>query len=110
MLLRSLVNKTARDWDLKLAQAEFGYNRSMHRTTKHSPFEIVYGMNPCLPIDYVNCTTNDAFLNVDAAERVKAFKKMHDPIREQIEKSNARYKEQANKHKKPVNFKERDLV
>ena len=39
-LLRGLVSKTQKDWDIKLAHAEFAYNRSHSRTTKQSPFEI----------------------------------------------------------------------
>ncbi|XP_039688557.1 uncharacterized protein [Medicago truncatula] len=50
-LLRGLVNKTQKDWDLKLAHAEFAYNRSHTYATNHSPFEVVYGVNPYLPLD-----------------------------------------------------------
>ena len=37
-LLRGLVSSTQKDWDLKLAHAEFAYNRSPTYATKHSPF------------------------------------------------------------------------
>ena len=40
-LLRSLVGKNIRQWDLLLVQVEFAYNRSISQTTGHSPFEIV---------------------------------------------------------------------
>ena len=42
-LLRSLVTKNLREWDLLLAQAEFTYNRSSSQTTGRSPFEV----DPC---------------------------------------------------------------
>ena len=45
-LLRGLVSKSLKDWDLKLSHAEFAYNRSPSYATKHSPFECVYGVNP----------------------------------------------------------------
>nr|XP_043619798.1 uncharacterized protein LOC122591603 [Erigeron canadensis] len=41
MLLRTLVKKTLKDWDLKLAHAEFAFNRAPNYYTKKSPFEFV---------------------------------------------------------------------
>ncbi|XP_074299011.1 uncharacterized protein LOC141630013 [Silene latifolia] len=52
-LLRGLVSKSTKDWDIKLAHAEFAYNRTPSVTTGRAPFEIVYGVNPFLPIDLV---------------------------------------------------------
>ena len=37
-LLRTLVNKSQRDWDVKLAHAEFAYNRTPSYATDHTPF------------------------------------------------------------------------
>ena len=51
-LLRSLVSKGGRNWDMKLAHAEFANNRTPSRTTKYSPFEVVYGVNPYMPVDF----------------------------------------------------------
>src|SRR5688572_15117980 len=48
-LLRSLISQNLKDWDMKLCHAEFAYNRSPSCSTKHSPFECVYGVNPLLP-------------------------------------------------------------
>jgi hypothetical protein len=33
---------------------EFAYNHSVHEATKFSPFEVVYGFNPCVLIDLVH--------------------------------------------------------
>ncbi|XP_057543337.1 uncharacterized protein LOC130821563 [Amaranthus tricolor] len=52
-LLRTLVNKSTKDWDVKLGHAEFAYNRTPSATTKYSPFEVVYGVNPYVPIDLI---------------------------------------------------------
>ena len=52
-LLRSMVSKSLKDWDLKLPHAEFAYNRSPTYATKHSPFECVYGINPLTPLDLI---------------------------------------------------------
>lgn len=44
-LLRGLVSKTRKDWDMKLGHAEFAYNRS-HSTATCSPFKIVMELTP----------------------------------------------------------------
>jgi hypothetical protein len=38
-------------WEECLLHIEFAYNRSVHSTTKVSPFQVVYGFNPCAPTD-----------------------------------------------------------
>ena len=53
-ILRTLVNKNLKDWDLKLCQAEFAYNRSPSYSTKHTPFECVYEENPLLPVSLIS--------------------------------------------------------
>jgi len=50
-LIRSLVSKSLKNWDLKLPHAKFSYNRAPFYATKHSPFECVYRVNPLTPLD-----------------------------------------------------------
>lgn len=50
-LLRSLVGDHLKSWDQKLYQAEFAYNRSVHRSTGYSPFHVTCGYNPRAPLD-----------------------------------------------------------
>jgi hypothetical protein len=45
-LLRSLVGEHLKSWDQKLFQAKFAYNKSTNRSTRLSPFNIIYGVNP----------------------------------------------------------------
>jgi hypothetical protein len=45
-LLRSLVTKHHNQWDHILPQVEFAYNGSPNRSTRKSPFQILYGMQP----------------------------------------------------------------
>jgi hypothetical protein len=108
-LLRSFVGKNIRQLDLLLAQAEFAYNRSTSQTTGCSPFEAVYGLNPISPLDLAPIPATIQFSG-DADERAKGIKKLHEQIRGQIEKKNEKYRMQANKHRKPMTFKEGDLV
>jgi len=50
-LLRSLVTGHQAAWDLLLPHAEFAYNSSINRSTDLSPFEVVTGTRPRLPMD-----------------------------------------------------------
>ncbi|XP_057249339.1 uncharacterized protein LOC130590800 [Beta vulgaris subsp. vulgaris] len=63
-LLRGLVSKSTKDWDVKLSYAEFAYNRSPTYATRCSPFEVVYGVNPRVPIDLFPFP-NDEVYHVD---------------------------------------------
>ena len=36
-----------------MPNVEFAYNCSVHGATNFSQFEVVYGFNPCVPIDLV---------------------------------------------------------
>ena len=45
-ILRSLTSEQPRQCDHVLVQAEFAYNDSPNRSTRLSPFQILYGMHP----------------------------------------------------------------
>jgi len=104
-----LVSKSLKDWDLKLPHVEFAYNRSPAYATKHSPFECVYGINPLAPLDLIPIPT-ELRVSFQAETGAKEMKKLHEQIRNQIEKTNEAYKAKANKHRKSLEFKPEDLV
>jgi len=52
-MLASLVNEWQTNWDLLLPQLAFAYNTSVHNTTKQTPFELMFGRKPKIPIDLV---------------------------------------------------------
>ena len=108
-ILRALVSTHLKDWDLQLAHAEFTYNRSPSSTTGHTPFEVLYGINPLIPLDLTSLPL-DFKPSVDANEKVKQMKKLHEAIRIQIVKANEKIKNKANKHRKPKLFQPGDLV
>ena len=108
-ILRTLVRKSLRDWDVKLAHAEFAYNRSPNATTGHSPFEVLYGLNPIMPLE-LSALPFGVHKSVDANEKAKAMKKLHESIRGQIAKSNEAYKRRINKHRRTTQLQPGDLV
>ena len=43
-----------RDWDEKLQLLQFAYNTACHSTTKYSPYYLMYGRTPKIPIDLIS--------------------------------------------------------
>ena len=53
MLAQFVAQEKQDDWDLKLNNLTLAYNTAVHATTKLSPFELMFGRVPKLPIDLV---------------------------------------------------------
>ena len=52
-MITCLVDDNQENWDLGLNQPIFTYNSSVHQTTKQTPFMIMYGKAPRIPIDFI---------------------------------------------------------
>jgi hypothetical protein len=50
-MLQTILKSNVKLWEECLPHIEFAYNKSVHSTTKLSPFLLVYGFNPRAPID-----------------------------------------------------------
>jgi hypothetical protein len=50
-MLQAVLKTNLKLWEECLQHIKFTYNRSVHSTTKVSPFQVVYGFNPRAPID-----------------------------------------------------------
>ena len=48
--------KNQRDWDEKLSLLQFAYNTACHSTTKYSPYYLMYGRTPKIPLDFISPT------------------------------------------------------
>ncbi|KAI4313089.1 hypothetical protein MLD38_037861 [Melastoma candidum] len=108
-ILRTLVSKNQKDWDIKLAHAEFAYNRAPSSTTKSLPFQVVYGLNPLVPVKLMPASDMRS-VSRDAEERAKEMRSLHEKIRAQIEKANQRYTERANRGRRMKIFQPGDFV
>jgi translation initiation factor IF-1 len=92
-----------------LPHIEFAYNRSIHSTTKLSPFMVIYGFNPRAPIDLLPLPTSE-IVNLDAAQCSKFILKLHETTKLQIEKMNEKYRIAVNKGMKEMKLEPGDLV
>jgi hypothetical protein len=45
------VNEKQDNWDVMLPFIQFAYNSSVHATTRCTPFELMYGRQPRIPLD-----------------------------------------------------------
>jgi hypothetical protein len=92
-----------------LPHIEFAYNRSIHSTTKLSPFMVVYSFNPRAPIDLLPLPSSE-IVNLDVTQRSEFILKLHETTKLQIEKMNERYRIAASKGRKEVKLEHGDLV
>ena len=109
-ILRTLVKKNTKDWDEKLAHAEFAYNRCPSMTTKYSPFECVYGFNPLTPTTLVCLPLQDRG-TWNAEKQLTTAQQIHAQVQQNIMHANEKYKQHADKgFKERRRFKVGDLV
>jgi hypothetical protein len=75
-LLRSLVTEQHSQWDHVLPQVEFSYNDSINRSTRQSPFQIVYGMYQRGVFELRDSEQNE-FRSASAENFAEAMKELH---------------------------------
>ncbi|PKU70567.1 hypothetical protein MA16_Dca008684 [Dendrobium catenatum] len=106
-MLRCLVQEHQRGWDEKLGQAEFAYNSMTNRSTGKTPFSIVYTKPPNHTVDLAvlpKCASKPA------ADFAIQFSQMLQEVREKLDASNRKYKEDANRRRRERSFAPGDLV
>jgi ribosomal protein L21E len=108
-LLRCLVTDHHTTWDLLLPQAEFAYNSSVNRSIGLSPFEIVTGCRPQVPLDLTPLP-----LHSPASQGAEDFSQhihnIHAEVRRRLVVSAENYKQHADLHRRLVTFNVGDLV
>ena len=90
-LFRCLVRDHITTCDQALLMAEFAYNNSINWSTGTSPFEVVTGVCPRLPIDLVPLPV-DARISADAKSFFHHMQQVHNEVRRHISAINAMYK------------------
>nr|GEZ15616.1 Gag-Pol polyprotein, putative [Tanacetum cinerariifolium] len=108
-LLRSLITTNLKQWEELLPQAEFAYNHAPNKTTGHSPFMVVYGLNLATPLDLAVLDTSSKF-NQEASDRAADIKALHQLVQDKISKSNELIKYRRDKGRKHILFQPGDLV
>jgi hypothetical protein len=68
---------------------EFVYNHSVLGATKFSPFEVMYGFNPYIPIDLVSFSIVER-TSINGVKKAKMLKKLHEQVQSYIEEKMVR--------------------
>jgi hypothetical protein len=101
--LWAILKTNLKLWEERLPHIEFAYNRSVHSTTKVSPFQVVYDFNPGAPIDLLLLPPSE-MICFDASQQFEFILKMHEITKLNIEKINEKYRIAASKDHKEVNL------
>ena len=64
-MLSMYVSKHQRDWDRFIPFALFAYRTATQESTKETPFYLIYGRDPCLPLDVVLSAPISKYVSVD---------------------------------------------
>ena len=66
------ISKNKSEWDMFLDACVFAYNTSVHESTKFSPFELMFGRKPVLPVD-INMGRSDSAAVLEAFNTYQEF-------------------------------------
>lgn len=87
-----------KQWDIVLLQVEYAYNISVHTTAGRFSFVIVYTDVPYHITDLVKLPKGNS-KSVALEHRVEEVLVVHDEVKQNLEKINAKYKASANLHR-----------
>ena len=79
-------------------------------TNTFDDFEVVYGFNPLTPLDLLPMHNVSVFKHKEGQAKADYVKKLHERVKDQIERKNKSYAKQANKGRKKVVFEPGDWV
>jgi hypothetical protein len=116
-ILRMYNSKHPCTWDESLPYVQHNYNRALHSSTDHSPFQVGLGFQPLGPIDVALplATTQAESSHVQSeADKATRFIERIQHIRQQVheilQKANAKYKQRHDQHRVPHQFQVGDKV
>jgi hypothetical protein len=65
-ILTKLVNVNGNDWDIMLPTTLWAYQTTYKISTQHTPYELVYGLMPLLPTEFI-VPTNRTLVEKDGS-------------------------------------------
>ena len=114
-MLKTLEEKEKKQWKNHLDKLAFAYNVTIHKTTGYSPFFLVFGRQPGLPIDTMFAAVGEEKLKRKSHEQYviewqKSMQQAFEIVQEHASKSRAENERQYNKKARGVGIVEGDKV
>jgi hypothetical protein len=98
-------------WDESLPYVQHIYNRALHSSTSHSPFQVGLGfqslgpIDVTLPIETTQTKSSHVYSNTKKATRfIERIQHIHQHVHEILQKANAKYKQSHDQHQVPHMF------
>jgi len=91
-----------------LPHIEFAYNRVVHKTTKLSPFEVVYGFYPLIPLDLFSLPNPQDFVHKERESKAEFVWKLYENVKIKKQQQSERYARKRNKGKREIIFEDGD--
>ena len=100
------VSANQKDWDVYIPMVLFAYRTSPSATTGESPFYLLYGREPRLPIDVSLIPREELSQDVSThrARLVERLEDLQKLVKERTERAQQRMKELYDRTAKEVNF------
>ena len=116
-ILRMYNSKHPCTWDESLPYVQHSYNRALHSSIGHSPFQVGLGFQPLCPIDvampFAASQADSAHVQSEV-DKASSFIERIQHIRQQVhdifDRANAKYKQCHDQHQVPHNFQVCDKV
>jgi hypothetical protein len=116
-ILRMYNSKHPRTWDEILPYFQHSYNKAMHNSTDHNPFQVGLGFQPmgpmdvALPLAATQVDSSHAQTEADKATRfIERIQHICQQGQDILQKSNAKYKKRHDQHRVPHKFQVGDKV
>ena len=112
-MITSYIANNQNNWDTFLPALAFAYNSAVNATTKMTPFELVYGRKPKIPLDLIFSTLKlELFLDPEgyAREVQSAFATAFELVIKNRDLSMLKNKVAHDRHVRAANFELTDLV
>ena len=104
-------SKNPRTWDESLPYIHHRYNRALHSSTGHNPFQVGLGFQPLCPINVaipIGATQGDSTHVQSEADKANSFieniQHIFQQVHDILDKTNAKYKQQHDQHWVPHKF------
>ena len=109
-MLRSFVNESRKDWDLKLSALEIAYNSSVNESTGMTPFQLDIGMQPRLPINIAVNANRDQQQHQSTSQFMAEWEQNWVLAHENIQRAQKKQHIQANSSRHDEQYRVGDLA